>query len=403
MSTAAAQPSPELHALAGERQKRMLARLRFPPEIERRFRIDHEAGATASRVTLQLLAIFMVAITPLYDQSLLHAPASFLPASRVLQFQIQIPFTVLALITTLWRPLRALSAVATGIATVIVALGLMTQRVIGMRHGFEVPFDFGAVTLAAGLFLARLRLRYYLPWALLTMLATTAAELLLVSAGQIEYGLMSAWMLFLIATAGGYVLEYSSRQSWCLRQLLSYQAARDPLTGLVNRREFDRRLHELVRNAARERGSVALLLIDVDHFKAYNDHFGHPRGDDCLRRIGLQLERTMRRPHDFCARIGGEEFAAVWANARPEDAVRLAEALRDSIAGLGIEAPPARGSHVTASGGLAQLLMPSPAEDAGLLCTRLLSVADAALYRAKAEGRARLVSSDALGASTAQA
>lgn len=386
----------ELQALAGDGQKHMLARLRFAPAIERRFRIDHEAGATGSRAALQVIAILMVAITPLYDRSLLQAPEGFLQASHLLQFTVQIPFTVLALAVTLWKPLRALSPVATGLATIIVALGLMTQRVIGKRYGFDVPFDFTAVTLAAGLFLARLRLLYYLPWVLLTMGLTTAAELVLVSAGHIHYDLISAWMLFMIALTGGYVLEYSNRQSWCLRQLLSYQAARDPLTGLVNRREFDRRLRELVRDAARERGSVALLLIDVDHFKAYNDHFGHPRGDECLRSIGLQLERTMRRPRDFSARIGGEEFAAVWANARPEDAVRLAEQLRHSIEGLGLEAPPGRGLHVTASAGLAQLLMPSPADNATQLCSRLLSVADAALYRAKAEGRARLVTGESL-------
>lgn len=386
----------ELQALAGESQKHMLARLRFAPAIEQRFRHDHEASATGSRAALQIIAILMVAITPLYDRILLQAPDGFLQASRLLQFTVQVPFTVLALVVTLWRPLRALSPVATGLATIIVALGLMTQRVIGKRYGFDVPFDFTAVTLAAGLFLARLRLLYYLPWVLLTMAATTVAELTLVSEGRVHYNLISAWMLFMISVTGGYVLEYSSRQSWCLRQMLSYQAARDSLTGLVNRREFDRRLRLLVRDAARERGCVALLLLDVDHFKAYNDHYGHPRGDECLRSIGQQLERSMRRPRDFCARIGGEEFAAVWANAKPADAVRLAEQLRHSIEGLGIEAPPERGRHVTASAGLVQLLTPSPADNPTQLCSRLLSVADAALYRAKAEGRARLVVGESL-------
>ncbi|GAC1626529.1 MAG: hypothetical protein NVS9B10_14510 [Nevskia sp.] len=369
----------------------MLAQLRFSPELEREFRREHEARAPFVRMTLQILSALLVAATPLYDGRLLHAPAGFLAASRLLQFGVEIPLVLLSLLFTAWTPLRPLSARATTLAAVAMAVCLMTQRVIGARYDFEVPHEFPAITFTAVLFLGQLRLFYFLPWAALTMLGTTVVEFDTFPDGNAIYGVISSWMLFTIAATGAYTLEFSARQSWYRGRLLTFQASRDALTGLPNRRHFDLKLHELVRDAARQRKNVALLMIDIDFFKAFNDHFGHPIGDECLRRVGARLTMAMRRPQDFCARVGGEEFAAVWFDAGADDAVRLAEALRQSIEELGIPNAPGYGTRVSGSGGFVQVLAPSPADSAERICAEMIKAADDALYAAKHAGRGRMI------------
>jgi len=377
--------------LTPEQIQRALARLNFGDALEAEFQRDHEASAPPARMTLQVLSILLIAVTPLYDVSLLHAPQGFVAVSHMLQFSILIPFVLLSLVVTAVPRLRPMSVAATLLASVVVASGLMAQRLLGQPYRFEVPHDFPAITFAAVLFLGRMRLFTVLPWALLTMLVTTAFELEMLDDPGTVYGTFSAWMLFLIAGTGAYLLEFSARQSWYRGRLLEFQALRDPLTGLPNRRHFDRQLDELVRDAARGQRNVALLLIDIDHFKTYNDHFGHPKGDECLRRIGARLTLAMRRPRDFCARVGGEEFAAVWFDADEHEAMRLAESLRVAIEELAIAAAPSRGGFVTGSAGFVQVVAPSPADTVERICADLIKAADAALYEAKRAGRAQTV------------
>lgn len=378
-------------SLSAGKLRRMLQRLKFQQPLEAEFRRDYEAGALMPRIGLQIIGIVLIAATPLYDSSLLHAPEAFLRASRILQFAVQIPFVLLALGVTAWAPLRRYSAPATLLAVVVVACGLATQRMIGEPLGFIVPQDFPAITFTAMMFLGRLRLYYTLPIASLTLIGTTALDLRSFNSGSALYGDLSAWILFMLSATGAYTLEYWARQSWYRGRLLQFQASCDALTGLPNRRHFDAKLRELLRDAARYRKNLALLMIDIDHFKAFNDHFGHPRGDECLRRIGIRLNLAMRRPHDFCARIGGEEFAAVWFDVNAADAPRLAEDLRLAIEALSIPPAPGYGAVVTGSGGFVQLTAPSPAVSTERVCADLIRAADSALYEAKRAGRARLV------------
>lgn len=140
------------------------------------------------------------------------------------------------------------------------------------------------------------------------------------------------------------------------------------------------------------------MLIDVDHFKSYNDHYGHPAGDQCLEQLGRHLGTVMRRPHDLAARLGGEEFAVVWFDPRPEGAAELAEQLLRDVAALGITPAPGRGAVVTASGGLVQVLAPHPEEATEDIAIELMRRADAALYEAKRGGRNRLFNGGALDA-----
>ncbi len=161
----------------------------------------------------------------------------------------------------------------------------------------------------------------------------------------------------------------------------------DGLTGIANRRYFDSYLLTEVRRALREKASVSLILSDVDHFKAFNDCYGHQAGDDCLRRVAAALSSAGRRPADLAARYGGEEFAMVLPGTVLEGAVDVAKAVSRVIDGLAI--PHARSAvdkSVTLSQGIVSLVpeKESASED-------LIQHADQALYQAKQQGRNRYV------------
>lgn len=159
----------------------------------------------------------------------------------------------------------------------------------------------------------------------------------------------------------------------------------DPLTGLPNRREFNDRLEERM-SAWKRRGEVfSLLLLDVDHFKALNDKHGHPAGDQVLASIGRTLRGAVRR-EDAVARYGGEEFAILLPNTSLEQAVHVAEKVRDAVA-RGVVEHNHQKLAVTISGGLAVIETEDTAE-------LLIQKADAALYVAKASGRNRTCTHD---------
>ncbi len=156
----------------------------------------------------------------------------------------------------------------------------------------------------------------------------------------------------------------------------------DALTGLINRRAFDGLIEETFARNRRDGQTLALLFIDVDHFKAFNDTFGHPEGDDCLRALGTTLTAALRRPADHAARIGGEEFAVILPDTDAGGARRIADAIRRAVHDMGIGGDRGGLPRITISTGIAVADASGPAS-AGALIAR----ADAALYAAKAAGR----------------
>jgi len=161
----------------------------------------------------------------------------------------------------------------------------------------------------------------------------------------------------------------------------------DGLTGIANRRYFDVALDRELRRAQRAKGELSLLLIDIDSFKAYNDHFGHQQGDACLTTVAQALAAKLKRPADVAARYGGEEFAAVLPDTSLEQARLHANAIREHVAALALpHAPAAHWPMVTLSIGVASFdrarLHEVPA---------LIEAADKALYAAKRGGRNRVV------------
>jgi diguanylate cyclase (GGDEF)-like protein len=161
----------------------------------------------------------------------------------------------------------------------------------------------------------------------------------------------------------------------------------DGLTGIANRRYFDIALDREVRRAQRLTGELSLLLMDVDSFKAYNDHFGHQQGDTCLSTVAQALAANLKRPADVAARYGGEEFAAILPDTSAAQARLHANAIREHIASLAIpHASTATRPYVTISIGVASF--DKERLNSG---SALIEAADKALYAAKRTGRDRVV------------
>ncbi|WP_426104850.1 diguanylate cyclase [Massilia sp. TSP1-1-2] len=171
------------------------------------------------------------------------------------------------------------------------------------------------------------------------------------------------------------------RQSDVLRAL----TLTDGLTGVSNRRAFDEKLQGEWRRCARARMSIALILVDIDHFKLFNDHYGHQAGDACLQQVGAAMRRAAMRPQDMVARYGGEEFAVLLPQEDLAGAEAVARRVLEEIAALNIAHEHSSGCRqLTVSMGVASE-MPSELTDPG----QLIKAADALLYEAKARGRNR--------------
>lgn len=166
---------------------------------------------------------------------------------------------------------------------------------------------------------------------------------------------------------------------------LAELSATDPLTGLANRRSLETHAEGEWKRLARSGGRLAFVMLDVDHFKNYNDALGHMAGDDCLRRVAEALQRLAQRPGDLVARYGGEEFACLLVGLDSEQALAHAERLRATVEELRLPHPASRvGAVVTVSLGVAWARPVPSGEWRGVL-----AAADRALYRAKERGRNR--------------
>lgn len=171
--------------------------------------------------------------------------------------------------------------------------------------------------------------------------------------------------------------------------LLKRMVFLDGLTGTFNRRYFDHRLLMEWQRAERDHTPLGLIMLDVDFFKRYNDHYGHQQGDDCLRHVAMTLKQTLLRPGDVVTRYGGEEFACLLPDTDPTGALLVAERMIQSVHALGLPHADSSvpGGVVTISAGCA-VKLPSPGQRA----SDLLALADAQLYQAKSQGRNRICS-----------
>jgi diguanylate cyclase (GGDEF)-like protein len=186
---------------------------------------------------------------------------------------------------------------------------------------------------------------------------------------------MAALILFVLG--GAWFLAHEIGRRAQAEDKLEEMATTDALTGLKNRRKFDTEIDAEWRRAARNKTPVALLMIDADHFKTYNDTYGHQAGDQVLVGIAICISDSVRRAGDCPARFGGEEFAVLLPGISATDALAVAENIRRKVEQWS-EGP----GVTTVSAGVASMI---PA--AGLDWSHLVEAADKALYAAKANGR----------------
>lgn len=176
----------------------------------------------------------------------------------------------------------------------------------------------------------------------------------------------------------------------------------DPLTGIANRRALEEQAGQEWRRARRNQTPLAVLMIDIDHFKAYNDHYGHLKGDECLRQVAQAITASVTRAGDLVARFGGEEFVVLLPECASQQAVAVAEKIRKAVHQMAIPHVASTSSDcVTISVGVAvgiprSPMAPATARGTGVDCASecledLLNRADAGLYRAKQDGRDRVV------------
>lgn len=211
-------------------------------------------------------------------------------------------------------------------------------------------------------------------------------------AGRI-YGLLAASFVLLVLLAESGILYRKLVQ---LTETLQRLTLQDGLTGIANRRAFDGALDLEWRRAMRSGLPLSLMMIDVDHFKSFNDHYGHVAGDKCLQAVAAALHSRITRATDMVARYGGEEFAVLLPQTNAEAAGRLAERIRDSVAELAIPNQCSQSGRVTVSIGVADICptwtegQPQSPQSGLLNGQALITMADELLYTAKSSGRNRV-------------
>jgi diguanylate cyclase (GGDEF)-like protein len=234
------------------------------------------------------------------------------------------------------------------------------------------PFFFNGLSFRAGLF---------------AVLATVASFVLSAWLNRVAVPIaMHAFVFLAMAVVGGAVaawhFEKRARASFLESHLVGELAERDALTGSKNRRVFDEHLGRVWQQASEDKRRLAILLIDVDHFKFYNDRYGHQAGDLALRRTAKALEPFVTRPLDLLARYGGGEFAAILYDVDGPEAEAVARSMCRAVRELGIEHRGGTIPVVTISVGVAAVEPATDRRPRGAL-----QLADEALYKAKLHGR----------------
>jgi diguanylate cyclase (GGDEF)-like protein len=352
--------------------RRDFPNMRFSPALEKDFQAFH-LERVRSRVRFFQLATCLLSLAVA-----IHLALDGIPARAVLSgwLGVAIPVSVLLLWASwtrfyerLYLPVARVALPALG---VISAVGI-ANRILG---GHPDPFYFLTSYSIALFFVAH---------------GVTLAYVGEPTESVVYY----VSVLTITAAVGAFVyrgVERQLRTSFLERGLMGEMAARDGLTGLKNRGAFDDHFPRMWQQGTRDKRSVALLLIDVDHFKAYNDRYGHQAGDHALRRVAQVVQSFARRPLDIAARYGGEEFVIALFDMSGEYVQELAEELRRAILALQItheDSPTA--PYVTASIGIS-VVRPKM----GRSTEGAVQIADEALYSAKRGGRncVKLVDSD---------
>ncbi|MEO0996147.1 MAG: GGDEF domain-containing protein [Pseudomonadota bacterium] len=361
--------------------------LRFEPALEQAFRQDY-LRSVRSRVIVCLLlligfSVWAVAVNRTTEAA--AAPAQFDQIRQWVMRPLSLYLVASALLPALfYRGWLITTPAILAVLGVVGGFGVAGKVVDGNVHAF--------VAMLSG-FLGLYVLMGLLFWQIAvvgTIIATGYVLSLLAHAADpsvIRFETAVLVAMTVLALVFFYGLEKSLRVSFLQRRILEELGRRDSLTGLCNRRVFDEALEGLWQQGLRDDKTVGLLMIDVDHFKNYNDAHGHQAGDRCLRKIARVLAGCERRPLDMVARIGGEEFAVLFYAPAKDHVRACGERILREVRSLAVthDSSPVA-AHVTVSIGAAAVVPELDRTPASLQ-----QFADQALYEAKARGRDRLV------------
>lgn len=375
--------------------------LRFPHPLETRFLADTASSRLHTLLIAGTLVAFVMNLFLISDKAML--PDVF-DRAVLLRTWVLTPICVVGMWVMSRLPnlfLRELMAISAGLMAC--AMHVYLSAISQSPHSAAYLTGLAMVILYNNVFV-RCRFWLALP-STVSVLLFYVASVWWVPSHSLELSISVGLVLLstsLFTLYNLYTLEYEERHNYlmALRQRLLQRdlsqannalervARHDGLTQVANRRHFDEFLAHLWERASLVHGQeLSIIMIDVDHFKAYNDHYGHPAGDACLVKVADAVQRVLRRPGDLVARYGGEEFIAVLNRAPHAQVVAAAERVKDAVAALHL---PHEGSathgQVTVSIGVATV---RPA-DRHASIERLISVADEALYQAKNRGRNRV-------------
>jgi diguanylate cyclase (GGDEF)-like protein len=360
----------------------------FPEPLESEFRTDHRVRLRGwNRIAIWIAACTVTGYVIL-DHFVLSAQHARI--TNLVRFGLHVPAVVLMLVLTSKRFYNRWYDL--GISIIAPVFGIGTVIMAAFSPAAEVPLVGGRVLLASFFFyfMVGLRLREALRANLIVYLALVIAFVAgTMPTATATYLMFTLFCANIIGFAGSYALEHANRTAFLEHRQLTEVATHDGLTTLLNRAAFEDQIRRVWQQAQRDRQTVAVIMIDIDCFKAYNDRYGHIAGDDCLRRVSSALrDAARRRPLDFVARYGGEELVAVLYGADQSYGESISRSLLAAVRELRI---PHAGSptqpYVTVSVGVA-------AVDAYRMATHdgAVALADEALYAAKNKGRDQYVS-----------
>jgi len=361
--------------------------LRFDEPLETEFRNEHRVRLHSwNRIAIMLSACTVVGFAIL-DHFVLSAEHSRI--ANMVRFGMHVPAVILMLVFTSKRFYDRWYDI--GIGFVAPMFGIGTVIMAAFSPPQEVPLVGGRLLLASFFFyfMIGLRLRAAARANLIVFAALVVAFLAgTMPTATATYLMFTLFTANIIGVAGSYALEHANRTAFLEHRQLTEVATHDGLTTLLNRAAFEDQIRRVWQQAQRDRQTVAVIMIDIDCFKAYNDRYGHIAGDDCLRRVSSALrDAARRRPLDFVARYGGEELVAVLYGADKAYGESISRGLLTAVRELRIpHADSETQPYVTVSVGVVSV-------DAYRITTHdaAVALADQALYAAKHQGRDRYV------------
>jgi diguanylate cyclase (GGDEF)-like protein len=360
--------------------------MKFSRGLEREFRKSY-SKLIIPRFRIAVVSGFILILTfEAVDR--LSGTHAIVTAASVIRLGIILPGLAIAGAATYIKKLREHIMPFILMAVLLAGLGIVGVFLVNYHGSGRVRYESLMLITAIVYFVTGLLIRMTVVCSLSVMFAYVIGCVVTgVNAELTLYSSVYLTLMNIIGAGGCYIIELTIRSNYLQRKNLRYLAEHDGLTGIYNRHTFNETYIRLWRQAARDGKAIAVMMVDVDFFKLYNDTYGHLEGDRCLQKIAAVLAQYVRRPLDIVSRYGGEEFVVVWYDAVERRAHEMSEEFRAGIEALGIRHRTSKACEsVTVSVGCA-METPFPGGEPEELINR----ADTALYRAKRKGRNRVV------------